>query len=501
MAEILNRAFVSIKVDKEERPDLDAVYMLACQAMSGSGGWPLTALATPEGVPFYAATYLPKENLLRLLNEAERLWHDSRENLIREAEQLRNSLRRKDKSAEADIEALSKTAFEQFSGSFDERWGGFGPAPKFPSPHNLLFLLSYSQKTGKKRALYMAERTLLGMYRGGIFDHVGGGFCRYATDEKWLIPHFEKMLYDNALLLWAYAEAYAVTKNAVYRQAGEKTADFVLRELTGPDGEFFGSLDADSDGGEGAYYAMTPGEVEDLLGPKDGKRFCARFGITQTGNFEGKSIPNLIENSVPEENGMDVIIEKVRCWRDARMPLRRDDKVLTSWNALMITALARASAAFGRTDYLSSARRAADYLLKRLCDGDGRLFIRIRDGEAKYAGIADDYAFCALAFLELGRKQEAEKLMGILLRHFFDPKNGGFFLYADDAEPLFIRPKETYDGAVPSGNSAAFRALRRLYAETGGERWKEAYEKQRGFIASEASRYPAGFAFALTDED
>jgi uncharacterized protein YyaL (SSP411 family) len=501
VAEVLNRAFVPVKVDKEERPDLDAVYMAACQAMTGSGGWPLTVLATPAGVPFFAATYLPKEDLLGLLNEAERLWNKDREKLIQAAERLQWNLQAEETPPKVNMDGLAEIAYTQFSESFDRHWGGFGQAPKFPAPQNLLFLLAYYRRTGEAHALEMVERTLEGMFRGGIFDHVGGGFCRYSTDGKWLIPHFEKMLYDNALLLWAYSEAYEITGRAMYRRVGEQAADFVLRELTGPRGEFFGSLDADSEGGEGAYYALTPGELESLLGPEDGKIFCQWFNITETGNFEGKSIPNLLYNhdAEMENTVIEVLRKKVYAWRKARMPLRRDDKVLTSWNALMIAALARVSRAFEREDYLSAADRAAGFLLNNLRDKNGRLLIRLRDGEAKFAGIADDYAFSALAFWELGQVDEAKGLIDILLEHFSDRKKGGFHLTADDAEPLYIRPKEIYDGAMPSGNSATLVVLRRLRDGADGAKWDSAYESQRRFMTGEAARWPSGIAFALSE--
>jgi len=501
VAEVLNRAFVPVKVDKEERPDLDAVYMVACQAMTGSGGWPLTALATPAGVPFFAATYLPKKDLLDLLREAERLWNTDREKLIQAAERLRQHLQTEETPPKGDADGLAEAAYAQFSESFDRRWGGFGVPPKFPAPQNLLFLLSYYRGTGEAHALEMVERTLEGMFRGGIFDHIGGGFCRYSTDVKWLIPHFEKMLYDNALLLWAYAEAYEITGRAMYRCAGERTADFVLRELTGPDGEFFGSLDADSEGGEGAYYALTPGELESLLGPEDGKLFCKWYGIAESGNFEGKSIPNLLYNHDAErENAViEALRKEVYDWRRARMPLRRDDKVLTSWNALMIAALARASRLFDKKDYLEAANRAADFLLKNLRDENGRLMIRLRGGEAKFAGIADDYAFAALAFWELGRVDETKEMVGVLLEHFSDRKNGGFYLTADDAESLYIRPKEIYDSAMPSGNSAALVVLRRLRTGADGAKWNSAYKNQLRFMANQAARSPAGIAFALSE--
>ncbi|MGI6168069.1 MAG: thioredoxin domain-containing protein [Eubacteriales bacterium] len=504
VAAVLNRHFVPVKVDREERPDIDSVYMSACQALTGSGGWPLTILALPDGRPFYAATYLPKDSLLKLLRSCALQWEGERTWFYNNANSLTEALREvKNKTAapgrEAEPEKLAAAAYRELSDNFDSRWGGFGSAPKFPTPHNILFLLDYFRDTGEEQALKMANYTLEAMYRGGIYDHIGGGFCRYSTDKMWLVPHFEKMLYDNALLLWAYADAYMLTGRPLFSYAGESTADYVLRELSGADGEFFSSQDADTGGEEGRFYTMTPNEIKAALGEEDGRRFCEWFDITERGNFMGKSIPNLIHNPKFEDEPEEIsrLRHTVYEWRRQRATPGLDDKVLTQWNSLMICGLVKGAEAFGRGDYLTAAGRAADYIVKNLRGPDGRLYIRRREGESFGAGIDADYAATALALLLLGRDDEAAALADILLEHFFDHDAGGLYLYADDAEQLFIRPKETYDGAIPSGNSIFLRVLAELFKKTKNEKWRGAYVKQLGFICSAAARYPLACAFAL----
>ena len=314
VADILNKYFVSIKVDREERPDIDAVYMSVCQAMTGSGGWPMTIFMTPGQTPFYAATYLPKNSsygrmgMMELLPKIATLWKDSPERLKNTGKEIIDFLNRRphgsDEPSELNKELLSK-AFRLFEENFDSKYGGFGQAPKFPTPHDLLFLLRYSVLEFPQDARKMAEKTLEQMYRGGIFDHIGGGFSRYSTDEKWLVPHFEKMLYDNALLAYTAAEAYQITGRSLYKKIAEKTLDYIQRELTHEKGGFFCGQDADSDGVEGKYYVFTADEIEKLLGATNGKDFCHRYGITQRGNFEGKNIPNLLHASHEELNSSE----------------------------------------------------------------------------------------------------------------------------------------------------------------------------------------------------
>lgn len=344
VAELLNRDFVSIKVDREERPDIDSVYMNVCMAFTGSGGWPLTIIMTTEQKPFYAATYIPKNQkygtvgMTELLPVIADLWKNKRRELLRTGNEIISVLKeRKGRKNEKISKKLLIEAADTFKSIFDRKYGGFGAAPKFPSPHNLLFLIRYSYYENDKNALEMAEKTLEQMYRGGIFDHIGGGFSRYSTDSRWLVPHFEKMLYDNALLIYTYAESYQLTKNELYKNVAERTIEYVLRELTDTKHGFYCGQDADSEGVEGKYYTFTPDEVKSVLGEKDGSRFCNSFDITEDGNFEGKSIPNLLKKIAEADNST---LKKLYDYRLRRTSLHKDDKVLTAWNGLMIAALA-----------------------------------------------------------------------------------------------------------------------------------------------------------------
>ena len=507
VAEVLNRGFISIKVDREERPDVDAVYMAACMAMNGSGGWPLTVLLTPEQKPFWAGTYLPRRQLLSLLRQADRRWREDREELLAAGDALTDYLRQEEESRPGTpSRELVQKGVSQFARSFDAQWGGFGQAPKFPTAHNLLFLLRYAQLTEDSRAREMAERTLERMYRGGLFDHVGGGFSRYSTDRQWLVPHFEKMLYDNALLALAYTEGWRQSHRNYQREVVRRTLDYVLRELTDPEGGFYCGQDADSDGVEGKYYTFTPNELKTVLGDEEAERFCRRFGITDRGNFEGKSIPNLTAASdwerEPEE--MAALRARVYAYRRGRTQLHRDDKVLTAWNGLMIAAMAQAGMVLGEPRYLKAAERAADFLRRRLTDRGGRLLARWRDGEAAHPGKLEDYAFCAWGLLELYAAayrveflEEAIRLAGLLLELFFDEERGGFYPYAGDGEQLITRSKETYDGAMPSGNAVAALVLSRLARLTGEPHWRQAAELQLQYLAGAIRDYPAGHSFAL----
>lgn len=507
VAEKLNRDFIPVKVDREERPDVDAVYMAACVAMTGSGGWPLTVLLTPDQRPFWAGTYLPKEQLLSLLEQASGLWRNGRDRLLAAGEELTAYLRREEAShpGKPDRELAARAA-DLFASTFDARWGGFGQAPKFPTAHNLLFLLRYARLTGDAHARGMAEATLEHLYRGGIFDHIGGGFARYATDKCWLTPHFEKMLYDNALLALAYTEAYQEIRRPLYGRVARGTLDYVLSELTDPLGGFYSGQDADSDGVEGKYYVFTPGELNEILGETDAHAFCSRFDITRKGNFEGRSIPNLIENPdwEWEPSELDGLRRRVYDYRLRRTRLHRDDKVLTAWNGLMIAAMARAGLILDEPRYLEAAERAARFVGRYLSKGQGRLLARWRRGDAAHPGKLEDYALYAWGLLELYGATfrleylaEAVCLAETLLERFFDHQKGGFYPYASDGEQLIARKKEVYDGAMPSGNSAAALLLSRLARLTGKKRWRTAADLQIQFLAGAIRDYPAGHSFAL----
>ena len=506
------RDYVAVKVDREERPDLDAVYLRACAAISGSAGWPMTLLLTPEGEPFFAATYLPKENrgdqigLLPLLRAAARKWREDPEELRRSGAALTAMLRR---SAETPPEepslACAERAKNQLLDSFDEEYGGFGTAPKFPAPHQLLFLLRYARAANDRAARAAAEKTLRQMARGGIFDQIGGGFSRYSTDREWLAPHFEKTLYDNALLALAYTEAWQDGRLALYRSVAERTLDWCLRELRDERGGFFAGQDADSAGEEGAYYLFTPAEVRAVLGESEGRGFCECYDVTEEGNFRGKSIPNLLLNQrwqlVPE--GYGLYREKLRHYRRQRLPLAVDNKVLTGWNGLLLAALARAGRVFDSPVYLDAARELADFLAREAGEPGALKAVWI-EGEARFPARLDDYAFYALGLLELYRADYdpkhlrlAAKLAEQIPARFADPA-GGFFLTAADDEKLILRPKETTDGALPCGNSAAALLFRRLWRLTAREEWREASEKQLRFLCGGLGAYPAAACFGLT---
>ena len=506
VARAINAAFLPIKVDREERPDVDAVYMAACMAINGSGGWPLTLLLTPDQKPFWAGTYLPKAQLLQLLDRAAQLWRDDREAVLSAGEALTAYLRQENASPSGRPrrETVAQAA-KLFAQSFDPEWGGFGPPPKFPTPHNLIFLLRYAHLTENAHTRDMALQTLDAMYRGGLFDHVGGGFSRYSTDHRWLVPHFEKMLYDNALLALAYTDAFQYTRRPLYEKIVRRTLDYVLRELSASPGGFCCGQDADSDGVEGKYYTLTPDELPPVLGQHDAERFCQWYGVTLAGNFEGKSIPNLLaqEHFDREPEGLSALREQVYHYRLHRTALHRDDKVLTAWNALALAALARAGLVLDEPRYLAAAEKIVSFLSVHLVCPDGRLLARWREGEAAHPGKLDDYAFYSWGLLELygatfapAYLAQAVKLAGIMLDFFFDRERGGFYPYASDGEQLLTRTKEVYDGAMPSGNSVAALVLLRLARLTGENRWREAAELQMSWLAG-AIDYPAGHSFAM----
>lgn len=515
VAEVLNRDYICIKVDREERPDVDAVYMAACQVLTGQGGWPLTIVMTPEQKPFWAGTYLPKTmrygrlGLMELLEAITKQWNTNRNQLLRAGEEMVSYLQapqERGKGSKEPSKKLIQDGVSWYRRSYDGRWGGFGSAPKFPAAHNLLFLLGYAQLEDDPQAQDMVEHTMTQMYRGGLFDHIGGGFSRYSTDERWLVPHFEKMLYDNALLTLGYLEAYQVTKRPLYRDIAKRTLDYVLRELTDELGGFYCGQDADSEGVEGKYYVFTPQEMQELLGKRDGAYVCEAYDIRKQGNFEGKSIPNLIASSCVEELDprLHSLFEILYDYRLHRTKLHKDDKVLTSWNALMIAACARAGRLLPDTPYLSAAETAHRFIIQNLKDASGRLLLRWRQGEAAHLGQLDDYTFYCFALLELYQTsfdiyvlEECIEVAEQMAEHFWDEQAGGFYLYANDAEALISRPKEIYDGAMPSGNGMAGLVLGRLARLTGDTKWMDRSEKQLRFLTAAIEDYPAGYSVSL----
>lgn len=537
VAELLNRYFISIKVDKEERPDIDSVYMAVCQAFTGNGGWPTTILMTPDQKPFFAGTYFPKHSahgytgFIELLTIAHRKWQTDRASLLQAANAVIMSLKAGEDRADATERAAEQAsginapanhtgetvldtaqiaqidrAFQTYRQTFDEPYGGFGNAPKFPSPHNLLFLMRYYERTNDGAAMQMAEKTLQQMYYGGMFDHIGGGFSRYSTDRYFLVPHFEKMLYDNALLILAYVKAYEKTKNDMYRMVAEKTAGYILREMTSPEGGFYSAQDADSEGEEGKYYLFEPDEVYRVLGRATGLAFCRHFDISETGNFEGKSIPNLLKSATSDAKIPDFKEErdKLYVYRKNRFRIHLDDKILTSWNGLMIAAMAGLYSVTKAPIYLEAAENAQKFIEKNLCENN-RLSVSWRNGQSVGTGFLDDYAnviFALLAIYEVTKEEkyleQARTFCDRTEEYFYDKSLGGYFMYGAENEQLIFRPKETYDGAMFSGNSAMAYNLVRLFILTGEKTYEEQAKRQLEFMGHEAARYPAGHAMYLT---
>jgi len=512
IADILNKYYVSIKVDREERPDIDHIYMEVCQLLTGNGGWPLSVFLDPDKKPFYAGTYFPKEsrynmvgfkNLLIRLHE---LWSSNRQKISRAASQILDIIDVKYEDGGEINKDILNIAFKQYRSIFDSQYGGFSHAPKFPAPHNLLFLLRYYKNSKNTEALQMVEKTLSCMHRGGIYDHIGFGFSRYSTDNKWLVPHFEKMLYDNALIAIVLSECYLITENNYYKDILEYIFKYIKREMTSPEGGFYSAQDADSEGVEGKFYVWSPEEIKRVLGERDGEEFCRLYDITEKGNFEGKSIPNLIDKPLPENKKDFAVnaISKLYKEREKRIHPFKDDKILTSWNGLMIASLAIGYMATKNKEYLSMAEKAADFILKNLVDNKGRLMARYRDNEAKYLGIADDYVFVIWGLLELYKEnlnssylKKAIEFNNILIDEFWDSERGGLYLNSEKCEKLITRPKTIYDGAIPSANSVCARNFWILSLITGDINLNDmAYDIFKCF-SQEINESPISHAFSL----
>ncbi len=492
VAGLMNDVFVSIKVDREERPDIDSIYMKVCQVMTGSGGWPLNIILTPDKKPFLAMTYVPKESksgrtgMLEMIPKIKDLWNKNRGGAENLATKVVSSIREAQKPSEKEPDKdVLNTAYEQLLAMFDEQHGGFSDAPKFPTPHNLTFLLRYFRRTGDIMALRMVERTLSGMRMGGIYDHVGFGFHRYSTDAGWLVPHFEKMLYDQALLAMAYTEAFQATGEEEYGQTAREIFTYVLRDMTSPEGGFYSGEDADSEGAEGKFYIWTSEEVRSVLG-EEARLIKKIFDVGENGNFRetGKStgknilymtktIHEISSGLKMPENEIKAKLENARqklfAAREKRIHPGKDDKIIVDWNGLMIAALAKGSQVFDEPEYLDAAKRAADFILSKMQDGNMKLYHRYRHGDIAVPAFLDDYAFLIWGLIELYETtfdvtylRTSLDLNNRLLEHFRDKDSGGFYFTSDDAESLLFRKKEIYDGAVPSGNSVAMLNLLRL---------------------------------------
>ena len=502
-AEILNKHFVSIKVDREERPDIDSVYMSVCQTLTGSGGWPMSIFMTWDKRPFFAGTYFPPNprygmpSFENLLHAIARQWSSNQEALLESAEEIIKRIQNTAAIENNQMDSnLIQHAVQIFEHSFDSTHGGFGHAPKFPTPHNLLFLMLYAKQNNHTNALNMVEKTLLQMRKGGIFDHIGYGFSRYSTDQYYLAPHFEKMLYDNALLVIAYASFYSITNNNIYLDTAEKTAEYVLREMTSPDGGFYSAQDADSEGVEGKYYTFSLNEIFDILGEEKGREFAKVYDITEGGNFEGANIPNLLKSNNLKAEFQEEI-KKLYSYRRNRFKLHLDDKILLSWNSMMITSLSMLYRITQNEKYLNAAQKSLEFIEMNVSDGIN-LYTSFRDGKCLNHAFLDDYAFYVAALIELYHTtldkkhlEKAEKFCTEAVKRFADCENGGFYLSNPNHTELFINPKETYDGAIPSGNSVMAYNLVRLYQITEKEEYKELLEKQIAFMSSHAYDYPS----------
>jgi uncharacterized protein YyaL (SSP411 family) len=489
VARVLNENFVSIKVDREERPDIDTIYMNVCQAITLRGGWPLSIFMTPEAKPFYAGTYFPKmgrlgmPGLLDILVQIAAAWESDRERLLEASEKITRGVQPRaghDAGTAPDLDSLRK-AYEQLRQAFDHRWGGFGSAPKFPTPHNHTFLLRWWKQNSDPGSLEMVERSLEAMRQGGIYDQFGFGFHRYSVDEKWLVPHFEKMLYDQAMLAMAYTETYQATGKERYARVVREIFAYVLRDMTDPEGGFYTGEDADSEGKEGLFYVWTPAQVGEVLGKELTELVCRFYDIGPHGNFEeGRSIPHV--RIPPEEfaarekmevGELERLLEQGRAGlfaaREKRIHPFKDDKVLTAGNGLMIAAMAKAYQALGDEVLVEAARRAAGFVCRTMKTANARLYRRYREGEVAQPGFADDYAFLVWGLLELyeatldlGYLEAAMRLNRVMMELFWDNDHGGVFFTGREHEPLIARTKEIYDGAVPSSNSIAALNLIRL---------------------------------------
>ena len=513
VADYLNEHFVSIKVDREERPDVDTIYMNVCQALTGSGGWPLTVIMTHDQKPFFAGTYFPKndrmglQGLMTILKAVINEWKSNREILLESGNRITEYISRDNKSDTDNItEDISDRVFLNFQQYFDPAHGGFGHAPKFPTPHNLMFLLRYWKHTNNPGALHMVEKTLDSMYRGGIYDHIGFGFCRYSTDNKWLVPHFEKMLYDNALLAITYLETYQATKKEKYGLIARDVLDYVLRDMTSKEGGFYCAEDADSEGVEGKFYLWDLEEIYSVLGEEEGRAFSSFYNITSKGNFEGRNIPNLINNNLPYENinAVKPLRDKLFNHREKRVHPLKDDKILTSWNGLMISAFAIAGRVLGEDKYTQAAVNAVNFILNNLIREDGRLLSRYRDGEAKHPAYLEDYAFFINGLLELYETtykpdylERAVSLSDDLLELFWDENRGGLFIYGNDGEQLITRPKEIYDGAIPSGNSVSALNFMKLSRLTGKFEFEERANQILRTFSDSISIHPISHSYSL----
>lgn len=527
VAELMNDAFISIKVDREERPDIDSIYMSVCQALTGAGGWPLTAVLTPDKKPFFAATYIPKlssqsrAGMMDLIPRINELWKTKREDILESAEQITDAVKQTVQTKfgdEIDEKDIFK-AYKQLEERFDEQYGGFGSAPKFPSPHNLTFLLRYFLRSKEEKPLRMVIKTLFMMKRGGIYDHLGFGFHRYSTDKQWLLPHFEKMLYDQAMLSIAYTEAFQLTNEMYFKETVFEIMTYVLRDMTDPNGGFYSAEDADSEGEEGKFYYWKKEEIEEYLGEQF-VLFRDLFAVEEEGNFIDPSVgkkngenilhlkKSLEEFSLDSQLSLDELHEfinhfkeKLFIVREQRVHPQKDDKILVDWNGLMIAALAKAGTVFAEQSFIDAAEKAANFILSTMKKDDYSLLHRYRDNDAAFIGTAEDYSFFIWGLIELYSAtynpeylHDAIKFQEYYDTHFMDEGYGGYFINSDLGEELIVRKKDLYDGAAPSSNSISFLNLIQLSRLTG----KSIYENRARMLESTFSEDVKNMALAYT---
>lgn len=532
VAEWMNRVFINIKVDREERPDIDHTYMTICQMLTGQGGWPLTIVMTPDKKPFYAATYLPKESrpqrigMLDFVPAIQKAWLSDRENILESVERIKKGFSKTldlGKGTSTLPDDITEQAHNSLSARFDEVEGGFGTSPKFPSAHNLIYLIDQFHLTGDKNSLQMAEVTLNKMRLGGIWDHIGYGFHRYSTDSEWLLPHFEKMLYDQAMLLFAYAEGWSATGNPLFKQTVYEIVDYIDDCLTSPEGAFYSAEDADSEGEEGKFYVWKSDEIQEILSPEESKLFFKIYQVAEDGNFRdestghktGANIPHLESDllEIANKTGgdpdtlkheIDQIRLKLKREREKRSRPLLDDKILTDWNGLMIASLVRAGSLLDEESFIRKAENAWETINQHCVKEDHTLLHRLKDGDAAIEGMADDYAFLIFGLIELYqatfKPTYLETALIIQERFddlFYDKEYGGYYFTSNSADPLLGRQKEIYDGAMPSSNSVAALNCFRLFSMTAKPEYNDQFQQLFRAFSDPISDAPAGYTAAL----
>jgi len=531
VADLMNEVFISIKVDREERPDIDHVYMTTCQTLTGSGGWPLSIIMTPDKKPFFAGTYFPKESrygrigFIDLINNIQSAWKEKRNEIEESAGQITDYLKQTySNTTQTELsEEIIKRAYEHFKNNFDKVYGGFGNAPKFPSPHNLMFLLRYWKSYKEPEALEMVVKTLTELKMGGIYDHIGFGFHRYSTDRKWLVPHFEKMLYDQAMLIIAFTETYQATGNDGFKRTAEEIIEYVLRDMTSPDGGFYSAEDADSEGEEGKFYIWTKEELIKILGDNDYRLYSEIYNVKDEGNYNdesskqltGKNILHLTEPievtagrlNIESTEILDKLAEiRIKLFEKRRERIHplKDDKILADWNGLIIAALSKAGRTFNNNKYIEAAEKSYIFIKKNMFDNNGYLFHRYRNGESKIKATLNDYAFLIWGLIELYQStfeneyiKTATDLADITIKYFWDTKNNGFYFTNDTDEELIVKTKEYYDSAIPSGNSVMLQNLVMLSRISSEIKYEEYAHKLINSYSESVVNAPHGFSFFL----